>query len=236
MPWRWPCPAGAARCMVNSGIGLAGASLSMRGSVARMRRRCRLISAWGDGASFSGASAGGGSSCAPALGRRGRHGWRGRLPRGGRFTAGGRQHHRLARRGERRWTGHGLLPAAHRRFAALVLVFAVAGRAPDLADVVADKRHNGMVAQPPLARTVVIDEITNPKLARMHAQSLENVDPRALFGWPRSPRACAGCLRLRSGQGSLRAPSGAGSTPLGAGVGGMKLAITGILTRDPGRG
>jgi hypothetical protein len=39
-----------------------------------------------------------------------------------------------------------------------------------------------MVAQPPLARTVVIDEITNPKLARMHAQSLENVDPRALFG------------------------------------------------------
>jgi hypothetical protein len=31
-----------------------------------------------------------------------------------------------------------------------------------------------MVAQPPLARTVVIDEITNPKLARKHAWSLEN--------------------------------------------------------------
>jgi hypothetical protein len=117
-----------------------------------------------------------------SLGRRGRHRWRGRLPLGGRFTAGGRQHHRLARRGERRRTCHGLLPAAYRRFPALVHVFAVAGRAPDLADVVADKRHNGMVAQPPLARTVVIDEITNPKLARMHAQSLENVDPRALFG------------------------------------------------------
>jgi hypothetical protein len=61
-------------------------------------------------------------------------------------------------------------------------VFAVAGRAPDLADVVADKRHDGVVAQPPLARTVVVDEITNPKLARMHAQSLENADPGALFG------------------------------------------------------
>jgi hypothetical protein len=41
-----------------------------------------------------------------------------------------------------------------------------------LADVVSDERHDCMVAQPPLARTVVIDEITNPKLARMHAQSL----------------------------------------------------------------
>jgi hypothetical protein len=53
-------------------------------------------------------------------------------------------------------------------------VFAVAGRAPDLADIVADERHDGVVAQPPLARAVVIDEITNPKLARLHAQSLEN--------------------------------------------------------------
>jgi hypothetical protein len=116
------------------------------------------------------------------FGRRGRHGRRGLLSRGGRLIAGDRGRDRLAHRGERRRGGHGFLPAAHRRFAALVLVFAVAGRAPDLADVVADKRHDGMVAQPPLARTVVIDEITNPKLARMHAQSLENVNPGALFG------------------------------------------------------
>jgi hypothetical protein len=53
-------------------------------------------------------------------------------------------------------------------------VFGVARRAPDLADVVTDERHNRVIAQPPLARAVVIDEITNPKLARMHAQSLEN--------------------------------------------------------------
>jgi hypothetical protein len=61
-------------------------------------------------------------------------------------------------------------------------VLGVARGAPDLADVVADERHNRVVAQPPLARTVVIDEITNPKLARMHAQSLENSNPGALFG------------------------------------------------------
>jgi hypothetical protein len=61
-------------------------------------------------------------------------------------------------------------------------VFGVAGRAPDLTDVVADERHDGVVAQPPLARTVVIDEITNPKLARMHAESLENANPGAYFG------------------------------------------------------
>jgi hypothetical protein len=116
------------------------------------------------------------------LGRRGRHGWRGRLPRGGRFIAGGRERHRLACRSERRRTCHGLLPAADRRLPALVHVFTVAGRAPDLADVVTDKRHDGVVAQPPLARTVVIDEITNPKLARMHAQSLENANPGAYLG------------------------------------------------------
>jgi hypothetical protein len=61
-------------------------------------------------------------------------------------------------------------------------VFGIAGRAPDLPDVVADERHDRVIAQPPLARTVVIDEITNPKLARLHAQSLENVGPGALFG------------------------------------------------------
>jgi hypothetical protein len=61
-------------------------------------------------------------------------------------------------------------------------VLGIAGRAPDLSDVVADERHDRVIAQPPLARTVVIDEITNSKLARMHAQSLENADPGACFG------------------------------------------------------
>jgi hypothetical protein len=91
-----------------------------------------------------------------------------------RFILDGRHSHHLARRGERRRPGHGFLPAARRHFPAPVLVFGVARRAPDLADVVADERHDRMVAQPPLARAVVIDKITNPKLARMHAQSLEN--------------------------------------------------------------
>jgi hypothetical protein len=100
--------------------------------------------------------------------------WRDRLPGFGRISVGGWKRDRLAPRGERRRTGRGLLLAAGRQFPALVLVFGVAGRASDLPDIVADERDHRMVAQPPLARTVVIDEITNPKLARMHAQSLEN--------------------------------------------------------------
>jgi hypothetical protein len=116
------------------------------------------------------------------LASRGRRGCRGRLLDRGRFTVDGWKRRHLAWGGERRRRDHRLFPAAHGHLSAFVLVFAVAGRAPDLADVVADKRHDGMVAQPPLARTVVIDEITNPKLARMHAQSLENSKPGVLFG------------------------------------------------------
>jgi hypothetical protein len=90
------------------------------------------------------------------------------------FAFDGRERDPLARRGERRRPGDGLLPAARRQLPAAVLVLGVARRAPDLADIFADERHNRVVAQPPLTRTVVIDKITNSKLARMHAQSLEN--------------------------------------------------------------
>jgi hypothetical protein len=106
--------------------------------------------------------------------RRGRGGGRNGLSGGGRLLLGGWSRHHLARGRERRGSSHRLLPAARGRLPAFVLVLGVARRAPDLPDVLADERHDGVVAQPPLARTVVIDEITNPKLARKHAQSLEN--------------------------------------------------------------
>jgi hypothetical protein len=116
------------------------------------------------------------------LRRRSGHGARDRLLRGGRSGVDGRKGRHLAGGRKRRRPRDGLLPAADRDLSAPVLVLGVAGRAPDLADVVADERHHRMVAQPPLARTIVIDEITNPKLARMHAQSLLNSNPGALFG------------------------------------------------------
>jgi hypothetical protein len=36
---------------------------------------------------------------------------------------------------------------------------------------VADHRHNGMVAQSPFARAVIIDDVTNPWLALLHEES-----------------------------------------------------------------
>lgn len=123
-----------------------------------------------------------GRSLLAGLRRRSGFGVRDRRLRGRWFAAGGRKSGHLAGGGKPRRPRNGLLLAAGGDLSALVFVFGVAGRAPDLADVVADERHDGVVAQPPLARTVVIDEITNPKLARMHAQSLENSNAGAFFG------------------------------------------------------
>jgi hypothetical protein len=86
-----------------------------------------------------------------------------------------RRRRRHVTRGSEGWRPRErVLPAAGGHLSALVFVLGVARGAPDLADVIDDQRHDGVIAQAPLARTVVIDEITNSKLARMHAQSLEN--------------------------------------------------------------
>jgi hypothetical protein len=133
-----------------------------------------------------------GGSVRAGLRGRGGNGIRGRLHRGRRVGLDGRESHHLTRGSQRGRHGDGLLPAAGRDLPATVLMLGVAGRAPDLADVVADERHHRMVAQPPLARTIVINEITNPKLARMHALSLENawwdedVAGRSILAKPRT--------------------------------------------------
>src|SRR5581483_4526019 len=63
-----------------------------------------------------------------------------------------------------------LLPLS-RHLGVLVLVVAIARRAPRLLHVVADHRHDGVVGQTPLARTVVIQNVTKPKLALLHQRS-----------------------------------------------------------------
>src|SRR5205823_10300950 len=61
--------------------------------------------------------------------------------------------------------------ALARNFCVLVFVFGVTGRAACLFDVIADHRHNGVVRQPTLARAVIVQNVTKPKLALLHPNS-----------------------------------------------------------------
>jgi hypothetical protein len=58
----------------------------------------------------------------------------------------------------------------------LVFVFGVAGRAARLLHVLADHRHDCMIGEATLARTVIVQNVTKPKLALLH-QKLPT-DPR----------------------------------------------------------
>jgi hypothetical protein len=73
-----------------------------------------------------------------------------------------------ASRPQGRRTGHGLLLPRRRNFRGSVVVFGIARHAAYLADVVLHHRDNRVIAHAPLARTVVIDQITNSKLALHH--------------------------------------------------------------------
>jgi hypothetical protein len=50
----------------------------------------------------------------------------------------------------------------------LVLVLGVTGRATGLLDILPHHRHDGVVRQPALARTVIVQNVTKPKLALLH--------------------------------------------------------------------
>jgi hypothetical protein len=81
-----------------------------------------------------------------------------------------RRHHctlwQLARCGVR-------LPTLSGHSSLLVLVFRVAGRAPGLLHIRTDHGDDGVIREAPLARTVVIQGVTKPKLALLH-QELPN--------------------------------------------------------------
>ncbi len=76
-----------------------------------------------------------------------------------------REHLRVERGGRL-----GFAPLA-RHFRVLELVFGIARRAPRLDDGVADHRDDGVVRHAPLARTVVVQNVTKPKLALLHQRS-----------------------------------------------------------------
>jgi len=69
---------------------------------------------------------------------------------------------------KRRRTCPGLLLPRRRHFRRAILVLGIACRATDLANVVIHHRHDCVIADPPLARTVVIHYFTNSKLALHH--------------------------------------------------------------------
>jgi hypothetical protein len=73
-----------------------------------------------------------------------------------------------------RQRGHDVRLATLARDASvLVLVLGFAGCAPGLLDLRADHRHDDVIREASLARTVVIEDVTKPKLALLH-QELPN--------------------------------------------------------------
>lgn len=63
----------------------------------------------------------------------------------------------------------GLFLSPSRDFAPFVRVLGIARRAPGLLDVFFYHRNDGMVGQPPLARTVVVQYVTETQPALLHS-------------------------------------------------------------------
>ena len=78
-----------------------------------------------------------------------------------------RRHDHPGRR-QRRRAGRRLLLPRGRHLCRSIRVFRVARRAAHLADVAIHQRHDRMIADAPLARTVVFYKLTNSKLALHH--------------------------------------------------------------------
>jgi hypothetical protein len=100
-------------------------------------------------------------------------GGRGRVGRGNQSTLG----RRWRRDGSGTWLGGGCrnggLPfATEGELRLLVLVLGTARRASDEANGVGYHRDDRVIADAALSRTVVIDDVTNPWLALLHARNL----------------------------------------------------------------
>ena len=79
------------------------------------------------------------------------------------------------------------LTAHARYFGLFVFVIRIAGRAPRLLHVVANHRDHDVVGEPALARAIVVQNVTKPRLALLH-QSSRTVPKRN----PRKERKCEG--------------------------------------------
>jgi hypothetical protein len=80
----------------------------------------------------------------------------------------------------RRGTGWDVLPSLRRHPRVLVLVIGIARRAPRLLDLVIHHRHHGVVGDAALARTVVVQDVTEPNPALLHSVALALVSGHAV--------------------------------------------------------
>jgi hypothetical protein len=67
--------------------------------------------------------------------------------------------------------GRRVFPPLARDLCVFVFVLGLARRATRLLDDIADHRHDGVVRHAPLARTIIIQNVTQPKLALLHKRS-----------------------------------------------------------------
>ena len=78
--------------------------------------------------------------------------------------------------------GRFLLPPL-RNFPSFVRMLRIARRTTGLFDVLFDHRHNGMVGEPSLARTVVVQYVTETQPALLHS-----TPPKiTVYGWKERP-------------------------------------------------
>jgi len=73
-----------------------------------------------------------------------------------------------ARKNLRLQRGWRVLPTLPRHLGVLVLVIRVAGRAPRLFHIVADHGDDDVIGDTTFARTVIIQNVTKPRLALLH--------------------------------------------------------------------
>ncbi len=93
-----------------------------------------------------------------------------------------------------------LLAAMRRRLAVLVLVLGVADDAAGLLDVIVDHRHDGVIRNAALTRTVVVQHVARPKPALLHAlprKQTSDHDSDPVQEGNRAPFRCLSTLLLR---------------------------------------
>jgi hypothetical protein len=76
----------------------------------------------------------------------------------------------------------------------LVLMLGVAGRAARLLHIGADHGNDGVIGEPPLSGTVIVEDVTKPKLALLHQKAPE----RDLTGGKRNREGAAILAELLS--------------------------------------
>jgi hypothetical protein len=74
--------------------------------------------------------------------------------------------------GVQRWRSGGLSPRP-RNLGVLVFMLCIAGHAAGSLHLLADHRNDGVVGKPAFSRTIVVQDVTKPKLTLLHSTGLQ---------------------------------------------------------------